>query len=187
MAADTDWVVLIRGRGDPERGEICLMQLTAILGGEPPEPIDGLPTDVPTTACPILTAFAISLNDSVDELQRQELKPFAQLLLGTYDANSAASRSAVLKKAVLAAQAEANAFGIPVQRAEVAHLLQACWESGAVELMRRLAKQFLAALHEAIFKGQHHQTGTPDLAEARDKQQRPSCECQRVIEEKTLA
>src|SRR5690348_13387821 len=54
----------------------CVMEWTARFAGEPV-------TDHPACTSPVLTAFAIALNDGVDDEFRQRLVPFIPRLVGT--------------------------------------------------------------------------------------------------------
>lgn len=64
--------------GDRRMQELCVMSLVAVLAGD-------LHSDRPTTACPVLTAFAIRINDAIDCDSRQDLKPIAARIMGTND------------------------------------------------------------------------------------------------------
>lgn len=153
MAPDTETIVLVRGRGDLDRAELCLMQVTALLVGEHPDPRDRLLTDCPQTACPVLTKFAIQLNDGMDEAHRQDLKPFAKLLIETYDEAAVSKRAQHLRDTLLAVRQEARVSGIQVEKAEVGPILEACWRDGEVDLMRRLGRRLSIALLQAILMG----------------------------------
>jgi len=54
----------------------CIMNMVAYVAGEPW-------SDHPECACPVLTKMAISLNDRLDDEQRQKLAPLIPLLAGT--------------------------------------------------------------------------------------------------------
>ena len=153
MVQDTETILLVRGRGDLDRAELCLMQVTALVVGEQTDPRDQLLTDCPRTACPILTRFAIQLNDGMDEAHRQDLKPFAELLIETYDEGAVSKRAQHIRQTLLAVRHEARASGIHVEKAEVGPILEACWRHGEVALMRRLARRLSIALLQAILMG----------------------------------
>lgn len=57
------------------------MSFVALLAGE-------RHTDRPSTACPVITAFVIKINDTIDCDTRQGLKPLARDILGTNDGHS---------------------------------------------------------------------------------------------------
>lgn len=71
-----DTVELVRSRGDPERGRLCMMSLVAFLAGEEHG-------DRPRTASPLIAAFARPINDAMDRGTRQRLIPFAPRVIGT--------------------------------------------------------------------------------------------------------
>src|SRR5579885_842457 len=61
--------------------EFCVMEAVAYVAGEPW-------SDHPQCACPILSSFMRSWNDSLDDATRQKLKPYIPRLVGTNDGNS---------------------------------------------------------------------------------------------------
>lgn len=67
---------LCKGQGAAANKKLCIMQVVDYIssGGE---------SDHPECACPILTAYAIRLNDAFSAPARQLLKPFIPLLVGT--------------------------------------------------------------------------------------------------------
>jgi hypothetical protein len=69
-------VELVRSRGDAARGKLCIMSLVARLAEEPH-------SDRPTSASPVIAAFARPLNDAMDRQTRQRLIPFAPRIQGT--------------------------------------------------------------------------------------------------------
>ena len=71
-------VELVRGIGNRNRGELCIMSFVAYLAGEPH-------TDRPSTASSFIRDFAIPLNDGIPTALRQHLKPFAPRIIGTND------------------------------------------------------------------------------------------------------
>jgi len=71
-------VDLVRGVGNPLRGELCIMSLVAYLANEQH-------TDRPRTASSFVRNFAIQLNDGAPTALRQDLKPFAPRIIGTND------------------------------------------------------------------------------------------------------
>lgn len=71
-------IALVRGAGDRRKGELCLMSLAAFLAGESH-------SDNPATASAVIRRFAMQINDEMPPELRQQLKPFAPLILGTRD------------------------------------------------------------------------------------------------------
>lgn len=63
-----------------ERGA-CIMELVSYVAGEPW-------SDHPQCTCPVLTSYAISLNDRLDTEDRQQLKGLLPKLIGTRDSKS---------------------------------------------------------------------------------------------------
>lgn len=68
--------------GERRENELCVMSLVALLAGE-------RHTDRPATACPVIAAYAIKINDTVDCDSRQGLKLMATRIMGTNDGNTA--------------------------------------------------------------------------------------------------
>jgi hypothetical protein len=73
-----DGVDLVTGSGERREGELCIMSLVALLAGEQH-------SDRPSTACPVITAFVIRINDAIDHPARQDLKDYATRIMGTND------------------------------------------------------------------------------------------------------
>lgn len=73
-----DRVTLVRGSGSRRHGQLCIMSLTALLAGE-------RHTDAPNTASIFIRRFAIAINDSLPQQERQCLKLFAPRMIGTND------------------------------------------------------------------------------------------------------
>lgn len=73
-----DRVELIRGRGDRRSNRLCIMTFVALLAGEGH-------SDDPRTASPFIRNFAVRLNDSLPDEQRQQLKFFAPRIVATRD------------------------------------------------------------------------------------------------------
>jgi hypothetical protein len=71
-------VDLVQGRGDRDRGKLCIMSLVALLAGE-------AHTDAPATASAVIREFAMTINDSIPDSMRQRLKPFAPRIINTRD------------------------------------------------------------------------------------------------------
>ena len=73
-----DSVDLVSRVGDRSQQQLCVMSLVALLAGE-------RHSDRPDCACAVITAYAIKLNDALDDETRQVLKPFAPRIIGTRD------------------------------------------------------------------------------------------------------
>lgn len=75
----------------------CVMQMVAYVAGE-------VLTDHPECACPVLTAYAIELNDTFSDAHRQKLKPFIPMLVGTKadDATQIARKRVIMWRNVTA-------------------------------------------------------------------------------------
>lgn len=86
-------VELVRSRGDPEKGKLCIMSLVARLADEPHG-------DHPKVASPMIAAFARPINDAMDRQTRQRLIPFAPHIQGT-GMETDGERRALLHNALL--------------------------------------------------------------------------------------
>ena len=73
---DLDTLTLSRGGHQAGGGEFCVMEAVAFIAGEPW-------TDHPKCASRVIGAFMRSWNDSLDDDQRQMLKPYVLRLAGT--------------------------------------------------------------------------------------------------------
>jgi hypothetical protein len=71
-------IELVRGTGNRRRAQLCIMSLAAFLAGENH-------SDSPATASPLVRRFALTINDEMPAQQRQKLKLFAPLIVGTRD------------------------------------------------------------------------------------------------------
>lgn len=71
-------VDLVPRVGERRESELCVMSLVALMAGE-------RHTDRPMTACPVISAFAIKVNDTVDCDTRQGMKLLAPRIMGTND------------------------------------------------------------------------------------------------------
>ncbi len=71
-------IELVRGAGDRRKGQLCLMSLAAFLAGESH-------SDNPAIASAVIRRFAMTINDEMPAELRQQLKPFAPLIIGTCD------------------------------------------------------------------------------------------------------
>ena len=69
---------LVPRMGERRESELCVMSLVALLAGE-------RHSDRPATACPVIAAYAIKVNDTVDCDTRQGLKLMATRIMGTND------------------------------------------------------------------------------------------------------
>jgi len=76
VTIDLNLITLDTGAHKTREDGVCLLEAVAWLAGEPH-------TDNPTCASPILGAYGRSLNDVLPDDKRQELKPYAPLMLGT--------------------------------------------------------------------------------------------------------
>ena len=67
-----------KGSHSPTDGEMCVMEAVAYVAGEPW-------SDAPQCACPVITAFMVSWNDSLssDTERDRLLKPLIPLIVGT--------------------------------------------------------------------------------------------------------
>jgi hypothetical protein len=71
-------VELVRGIGDRQRSQLCIMSFVALLAGEDH-------SDDPMTASRLIRQFAIMINDEMPSSLRQSLKCFAPQIIGTRD------------------------------------------------------------------------------------------------------
>lgn len=71
-------VQLARGMGDRAKRRLCVMSFVAWLAGE-------VHSDAPATASPVITRYAILINDAMPAAMRERLKPFAPRIIGTRD------------------------------------------------------------------------------------------------------
>ena len=67
---------LIKGSGKTYDQGFCVMQAVAWFAGEKH-------TDKPQCACPVLTAYAIRINDQLPDAKRQKLRKLIAPLTGT--------------------------------------------------------------------------------------------------------
>ena len=101
-------IELVRGAGNRRRGQLCVMSLAAFLAGEGH-------SDNPASASPLIRRWAMTLNDEIPVSQRQKLKPFAPLIIGTRDGRDG-DRASLL---IAAARTEL----LPRIEAEFGHVL----------------------------------------------------------------
>jgi len=73
---------LLSGSHSSVEQGLCIMEAVAYFAGEKH-------SDKPECACPVLTSYMIKINDSMNEEERQKLKPYIKKLIGTKDGNSA--------------------------------------------------------------------------------------------------
>ena len=76
----------------PEYG-LCFMEAVALFNGEKH-------SDHPGCACLVLTSYMIRLNDSMNDEERQLLKPFVTKIVGTRDGKSSKRLEILVKNAV---------------------------------------------------------------------------------------
>jgi hypothetical protein len=67
---------LMRGRHSSAERGACVMEVASLLADEPF-------TDEPHCACPVIAEFLRTYNDQVDDQRRQDLYPYASLVVGT--------------------------------------------------------------------------------------------------------
>jgi len=72
-------IKLAKGNHKPET-DLCVMEAVAYFAGE-------RHSDRAACACPAITSFAIAINDMCTDEQRQRLKPYIPLIVGTRDGN----------------------------------------------------------------------------------------------------
>src|SRR5437588_7373903 len=72
---DLSTVTLLKGSHNPD-SQFCVMELAAFLAGEKW-------SDRPECASPVITAFLVSWNDSLNDEDRQMLRPYAVKVIGT--------------------------------------------------------------------------------------------------------
>jgi hypothetical protein len=69
-------IKLAKGKhASPEKG-VCVMELASMLAGEPF-------SDHPACACPVISSFLRSYNDSIDDGRRQDLYSYASKVVGS--------------------------------------------------------------------------------------------------------
>lgn len=69
-------IKLSKGKhASPEKG-VCVMELASMLAGEPF-------SDHPACACPVISSFLRSYNDSIDDTRRQDLYSYASKVVGS--------------------------------------------------------------------------------------------------------
>ena len=71
----------------------CLMEMTSLLAGE-------RHSDNPSCVCPVITRFAIQVNDRLPDDLRQMLKPYAPAFIGTRDGQEKQRREYLANRAV---------------------------------------------------------------------------------------
>lgn len=149
-------VELVRSRGDPQTGKLCIMSLVARIADEPH-------TDRPQAASPTIAAFARAINDAMDRPTRQRLIPFAPRIEGTHaglDGNRQRQLHAVLMDELLprlvtdlqvSANSETEATGAELtarlvrdlretpERAQLRCLQDAAWDAAALVTPLRAA------------------------------------------------
>ena len=76
ISLDPDSVRLAPGSHSTPREGVCVVELASMLGGEEF-------SDRPRCVCPVIAAFLRSWNDRAAHADRQRLKPYAQLIVGS--------------------------------------------------------------------------------------------------------
>lgn len=87
------------GSGGSWDNGLCVMETVHWLSGA--KDAGETPTDSPDCACPVLGAFAIRLNDSLNDRNRQKLLPLALPLTGTRSKEHEKARAEFLVMAVI--------------------------------------------------------------------------------------
>ncbi len=87
------------GSGGSWDNGLCVMETVHWLSGA--KDAGETPTDSPDCACPVLGAFAIRLNDSLNDENRQKLLPLALPLTGTRSPEHEKARAEFLVMAVI--------------------------------------------------------------------------------------
>lgn len=87
------------GSGGSWDNGLCVMETVHWLSGA--KDAGETPTDSPECACPVLGAFAIRLNDSLNDKNRQKLLPLALPLTGTRSKEHKKVRAGFLVMAVI--------------------------------------------------------------------------------------
>lgn len=149
-----DQVELITGVGDASLGKLCIMSFVSLLAGE-------RFGDRPQSASQVIRKFAIPVNDRMDTIGRQRLKPFAPRIVGTNDGHDAA-RAELLYRAVLDEVLSAGPYGAGVAQdveslrkaagpraAENLRHLREAYADGRYEVMAKECGHLIAALSEA--------------------------------------
>jgi len=90
---------LREGSGGSWDNGLCVMETVHWLSGA--KDAGETPTDSPECACPVLGAFAIRLNDSLNDKNRQKLLPLALPLTGTRSPEHKKVRAGFLVMAVI--------------------------------------------------------------------------------------
>jgi hypothetical protein len=104
------------GGQDADDGGLCVMELVSWIAS------DERVTDEPSCACPVLTAFAIALNDSAPDGERGDsLKPLALKLAGSRDPRRERVRATLILRAMAALLAKIIAEDLPSARLLKAH------------------------------------------------------------------
>lgn len=129
-------MTLVRGAGNPRRGQFCIMSFVALLAGE-------RHNDHPQAASPLIRQFAVIVNDALPAALRQRLKPFAPRILGTNDGMDRCRADALL--------AFARDELLPRLNADIAGLAigALCWLTSAGR-QRMLLTGFSAALRQLL-------------------------------------
>lgn len=85
-------IELVRGVGDRQRAQLCIMSFVALLVGDDH-------SDDPSTVSRVIRRYAITINDQMPASLRQDLKCFAPQMIGTRDGHDALRTSLLLEAA----------------------------------------------------------------------------------------
>ncbi len=137
-----DSVDLVNRVGDRSQRQLCVMSLVALMAGE-------RHSDRPDCACTVITAYAIKLNDALDDEMRQTLKPFAPRIIGTRDGYEAERARFMVGRILrdVVPRLVRRPAGEPARRASEAMRLV------AGEPPRDAARRIAAAVHHAVRSG----------------------------------
>lgn len=133
---------LIRGNGKAP-GSACVMQMVSYIANEPW-------SDHPECACPVLTRYAIALNDAFNDDHRQLLKPFIPLLVGTRvdNATQIARKRLMMWRSVTALYPVIlDMWGLPDLAAELRSLKNTVQDMKTAELCLRENKEKIKAAY----------------------------------------
>ncbi|MEK9660988.1 MAG: hypothetical protein VW644_04515 [Alphaproteobacteria bacterium] len=137
-----DSVDLVNRVGDRARHELCVMSLVALMAGEHH-------SDRPACACPVITAYAIKLNDALDDSTRQHLKPFAPRIIGTRDGYSEERARFIVAKILR----DVVPRLLDTRHGDLASLIGALRLTADVEVPRDAARRLTATLRVATRSG----------------------------------
>lgn len=148
-----DSIELITGVGDARLGKLCIMSFVSLLAGE-------TFGDRPHSASRVIRKFVIPINDRMDDIARQGLKPFAPRIVGTNDGHDH-QRAALLYRAVIEEilplasipggervdEARLTAFLGPRAAANV-HYIRTSRAQGRLDILAKETGHLIASLSE---------------------------------------